>query len=90
MNYFNHHAQERGKNWSSVFSNKHDLATYKKICVFILILILLGIYPSRLGPVQNIIGVSDITGNLRIFFLPQEHMTSDPKNVSLTTVGTLS
>jgi hypothetical protein len=22
--------------------------------------------------------------------LPQEHMTSDPKNVSLTTVGTLS
>jgi hypothetical protein len=72
------------------FSSKHDLVSFRKIDVCILILILLGIYPSRLGPVQNIIGVSDIIGNFRIFFLPQEHMTSDPRNVSLTTVATLS
>lgn len=72
------------------FPSKHYLASYRKIDVCILILILLGIYPSRLGPVQNIIGVSDITGNFRIFFVPQEHMKSDPRNVSLTTVATLS
>jgi hypothetical protein len=83
--------KKEAKNLSSIFSNKHDLASYRKIGVCILILILLGIYPSRLGPVQNIIGVSEITGNFRIFFLPKEHMTSDPRNVSLTTkVATLS
>lgn len=39
---------------------------------------------------QNIIGVSDINGNFRIFFVPQEHMRSDPRNVSLTRVVIIS
>ncbi|XP_021939103.1 WD repeat-containing protein 63 isoform X3 [Zootermopsis nevadensis] len=41
---------------------------------------LTGIYPSRLGPMQNVIGFTDIGGNFRVFLMPQEHVISDPRN----------
>jgi hypothetical protein len=44
---------------------------------------LLGIFPSKLGPVQNVIGITDITGKFLVFLLPHEHMASGPRNVSV-------
>lgn len=49
---------------------------------FHILVLLVGIYPSRLGPMQNVIGITDISGSFRVFLLPHEHMISDPKSVS--------
>jgi hypothetical protein len=46
------------------------------------LVLLLGIYPSRLGPIQNVIGITDIGGSFGVFLVPHEHMISDPKDVS--------
>jgi len=74
----------------NLLSTSYILALYRQTLSLWVLVLLLGIYPSKLGPVQNIIGITDISGNLRVFLLPHEHVISDPRNVSLTVVVTFA
>ncbi|KAJ9579438.1 hypothetical protein L9F63_024462 [Diploptera punctata] len=47
--------------------------------------LLTGIYPSRFGLTQNLIGVADNRGIFHVFFIPHEHVTEDPKQRKLVT-----